>query len=144
MNVLVSPEDEHLLSAYRWTAVRGGYLNRMYRAADGRQRLISMHRQIMGDPVGKEVDHINGDPSDNRRENLRVCTRAENNRNIGVKRNNKLGVKGVYFDARRETYRAQIRVDGAKWNLGSFKTVGAAKAAYDAAAKLLHKDFAKA
>lgn len=142
LEILLSPEDMHLLDDHKWTLTRGR-LQRMVKVAPGVQKALPIYRQIMGDPVGLEVDHINGNHLDNRRENLRVCTKAENSRNKGVRAHNKLGVKGVYLDARRGKYRAQIRVDGRKHDLGCFDSIDAAKARYNQAALEFHGQFAK-
>jgi hypothetical protein len=88
-----------------------------------------------------EVDHINGDPSDNRRENLRICTHAENMMNRKMHKSNAIGIKGVYQN--RNKFRAQIRVNGKVYRLGSFCTPQDAGAAYLAAASKLHGEFVR-
>jgi len=75
------------LSAFRWyllvTRNKMRYAYRLERVADGRKLSVFMHRHIMGlsRGDGKVVDHINRDSLDNRRSNLRICTRSENNKN---------------------------------------------------------------
>jgi lambda repressor-like predicted transcriptional regulator len=89
------------------------------------------------------VDHINGNRLDNRRENLRICTQHENNRNIWKPDQNRSGYKGVSFDARRSQWRARIKDQNGKekW-LGYFDTPEVAYGAYCAAAKECHGEFA--
>jgi hypothetical protein len=70
----------------------------------------------------KEVDHINGIPSDNRIENLRASSHSENLRNMKTPTSNTSGKKGVYFHKHTKRWAAQIHMDG-KWkHLGLFKT----------------------
>ena len=59
-------------------------------------RRDSIHRLVMGNPRGMFVDHINGDTLDNRKENLRVCTRSQNSQNQRLKSHSKSGYKGVH------------------------------------------------
>ena len=59
-------------------------------------RRDSIHRLVMGNPKGMCVDHINGDTLDNRKENLRVCTRSQNSQNQRLKSHSQSGYKGVY------------------------------------------------
>lgn len=59
-------------------------------------RTDSIHRLVMGNPKGMCVDHINGDTLDNRKENLRVCTRSQNSQNQKIKSHSQSGYKGVY------------------------------------------------
>ena len=66
------------------------------------------------------VDHINHDKSDNRWENLRPATRAENKRNTWKQSNNTSGFKGVYFNKGVGKYVAHVTVNGAKKYLGCF------------------------
>tara|TARA_R110001583_G_C5453918_1_gene391184 strand:+ start:64 stop:663 length:600 start_codon:yes stop_codon:yes gene_type:complete len=63
-------------------------------AFDGPRRK-SIHRIVMGNPEGMDIDHINGDRLDNRKENLRVCTRSQNSQNKKLRSNSKSGFKGV-------------------------------------------------
>ena len=92
-----------------------------------------------------EIDHINGDPTDNRFENLREATHAQNQRNKGPMRNNLLGVKGVGY--RRNRFYAQISVgrrdDGRKkvCHIGTFGTIEEASAAYRKVAAEMHGEF---
>lgn len=78
----------------------------------------------------EEIDHINGIRDDNRVENLRAATKAQNQQNIGsARRHGKSGFLGVSYHAGNR-WRAQIRVDGVKYYLGLFPTPEAAHAAY--------------
>lgn len=75
-------------------------------------------------PVGK-VDHENTDPMDNRWVNLRIATSAQNQWNVGIRRNNTTGFAGVHYDKRRNKYRAELHL-----HLGRFDTPEAAHEAY--------------
>lgn len=94
-----------------------------------------------GEWPGNEIDHIDGDPTNNRISNLRECTSAQNKMNKVVQRNNKLGIKGVFFNKERNKYTAKIKASGKHIHLGHFANVEAAKAAYDMAEKLYFGDF---
>lgn len=59
-------------------------------------RRDSIHRLVMGNPKGMQVDHINGDTLDNRKENLRVCTQSQNMQNKKLHSHSKTGYKGVH------------------------------------------------
>ena len=100
-----------------------------------------LHRIIMNAPDDKEVDHINGNKIDNRRENLRLCNRSENNRNKGKKSNNTSGFKCVCWHKRAGKWRVQIQVDGEKKHLGYFDDKLKAYEAYCEACEKYHGDF---
>jgi hypothetical protein len=67
------------------------------------------------------VDHINGNRSDNRIENLRVATNQENSKNSKRHKGNTSGVTGVYWSKRANKWQAYICVDGKQTYLGVFK-----------------------
>ena len=68
------------------------------------------------------IDHINGVKDDNRIENLRSATKAENCRNVGLPSHNTSGIKGVTKMPRLETWRARLCVNGRLFQVGGFKT----------------------
>lgn len=70
----VSKEDWRLIQRYNWAATKR---RNVFYVRNGRQDLL--HRFIMRPPRGYAVDHIDGDPLNNRRSNLRICTVGENN-----------------------------------------------------------------
>lgn len=88
-----------------------------------------------------EIDHVNGNPADNRISNLRDCSRRENTRNVRTHRDTASGLKGAYRDKKRWTSR--ICIDGKNVHLGMFDTAEDAAKAYDEAAKKLHGRFAR-
>lgn len=80
---LVDPHDAERLGDLRWYLRSNGYVARQETIGRKKQRTVLLHRSIMGLVPGDRltVDHVNHDPLDNRRANLRVCTHAENCQN---------------------------------------------------------------
>lgn len=96
------------------------------------------------DPKDSEIDHINGNGSDNRLSNLRLATHAQNLQNTRRPRNNKCGHKGVAWHSRAKKWRAYIQANGRRHYLGYFESPEDGHAAYLAAAEKLHGEFANA
>lgn len=85
------------------------------------------------------IDHINGEPSDNRISNLREATPGQNQQNMkSAKSNSRSGVLGVGWHPTDEKWRARIRVDGKLIFIGNFDTKEAAEAAYVAKKREIH------
>ena len=105
-----------------------------------RQRI---HRLIMGVTDPKIiVDHVNRDPLDNRKLNLRLCTVAENNRNSRPSSTrNTSGFKGVSRTMSKK-WVARIQYNGKDMHVGTFTTPQAAAEAYDKKASELFGEFA--
>lgn len=99
----------------------------------------AIHHNELTDQI---IDHINGDPLDNRITNLRLASPADNSRNQRIRRDNKTGLKGVYFHRAAGKYGAQIAVNGKPKHLGLFDTPEAAHESYCKAAKEMHGAFA--
>lgn len=106
----------------------------------------SIHRAVMGYPKGMDVDHINGDPLDNRKVNLRACTRSENCMNKKTRADSRSGYKGVYISPNGNKIQAYIRpptmAKGKRISLGYYSTLEEAARVYDANAYHYHGEFA--
>ncbi len=107
----------------------------------------SAAKAILNPPKGSKlcVDHINRNPLDNRKSNLRLCTISENSRNRGLLKSNKLGVRGVSIapgNRYSKPYRARIRVNDKLIHLGYFATIEEASQARKKAEKYYFGDFA--
>jgi hypothetical protein len=92
----------------------------------------------------KEIDHINGDRTDNRWVNLRVASRSQNGANKGISQANNSGYKGVHLCSFTGLWRARIKMKGKSTCLGRFPTPEEAHAAYVVAAKRVHGPYARA
>ena len=135
---LVDNEDYLRLSKYNWQAQkdRNTYYARRGEYNPKTQRMISkrMHREILNVPAGLEIDHINGNGLDNRKENLRICAHSENIANQKRHSNNKSGFRGVHFDNALGKWFSQVGVRNKRIYLGLFLTAREAAKAYDYAA----------
>jgi len=104
------------------------------------------HRVIWAMHTGKwptnNIDHINGDPSDNRIENLREATQSQNLANSRMSVTNTSGYKGVYWHRPTQKWIAAIKRNSEKHYLGQFTCPKEAHAAYCKAAKELHGEYA--
>ena len=125
-----------------WRKMNNGYIGRGA-IIDGKYKTIYLHRVIANAQEGQDVDHINGDKTDNSPENLRVCTRAENLQNSRVHKGNTSGYKGVCWDKQMKKWRGQIRGNGRNIFLGLFKRKEEAAMAYNESAKKLFGEFAR-
>lgn len=138
--VLVDDADYEAVMSRTWHIMELGHNKYAVRLEkiDGKYRNLSMHRFILGITDSKVfIDHINKNGLDNRRENMRLCTAAENCRN---KRKHKDGVHSKYIGVTWHNignrWYARIVVDGKTISLKTFKTeIEAAKAYNDAAIK---------
>lgn len=107
-------------------------------------RLHKNHRLIWlfmyGSLPENQIDHINGNNSDNRIENLRNATDKINreNRRCAQKNNKSTGLLGAYWSNSSKCYRAQIKVNGKQYHVGLFETAIDAHNAYVIAKRQLH------
>lgn len=140
------------LTKTTWFYSSNGYAyGRWPRQSNGRPRSAS--RIVLERIVGRKLerseipDHINHDKLDNRRDNLRLCTQAENSRN-SVKRTWSNGkqptsrYKGVSLHRQSGKWRAQLYIDHKLYCLGYHATEEQAARAYDAAAREHFDEFA--
>lgn len=140
---IVDSSDFKYLNTVKWFYLNPGYAARTIRLKGNKFKKQLMHRLIMNAPNGLEVDHKNGNKLDNRRSNLRLCTKAENHRNRGLQKSNTSGYKGVCWSKRNKKWIARIAFNGKRYDLGYFSDIRKAAQAYNNAAKKYHKEFAK-
>lgn len=137
--IQIDEQDAPILAQYNF-AIRtmGKNVKRSYVVAP---KNVYLHRLIMGFPKGKDVDHINHDCLDNRRSNLRVCTRSENLANARA-RPNKHGYRGIFKHSRRKAWRARIGYRDGLQMSKYFSTPEGAARAYDEMARARFGEFA--
>ena len=150
---LIDEADYGWLMKWQWHARNGDsksfYATRAEygRGEDGSRKRssIQMHNAIMNPPEGMEVDHINHNPLDNRRINLRVCIHAHNMRNLPKPRNGRTSspYKGVSWHKNHECWQAMIKLNYKQKWLGNFTDPKEAALAYNRAAVECFGEFAK-
>jgi hypothetical protein len=137
---MVDDADYEHINQWKWRLDCDGYA-RAHQSINGKRTSILMHREILKPPHDMLVDHRFGNKLDNRRENLRICTRSENNRNMKPTPGRALP-KGVYWHARDRRFQAQIVVNNRNVHLGYFPTASEAEAVRLEASKKYHGEFA--
>jgi hypothetical protein len=105
--------------------------------------VILMHREILRLPPGdpRFTDHINHDGTDNRRTNIRPCSRSENMANAYLSRKSSSRFRGVYWEPNKQTWHAHITIQCVHHDLGRFEVEEEAALAYRRAAIEAWGDF---
>ncbi len=144
---LVNDADFDWLNQWKWCAnEKAGdfYAVRNSRRGEGKKRTIFMHRQILGLEYKnkQEGDHRNHNTLDNRRTNIRICTRKENAMNRGANCNSTSQFKGVCWVKKVKKWEAKIEINKITKHLGYFLNEIFAANIYDQAAKKYFGEFA--
>lgn len=150
---LITDLDDYLNQCeWRWWVSDAGYAVRSIALLDTyntrtkkyKSLKVRYHREILSltSDDAQQVDHINGNRLDNRRGNLRLCTKSENacNRTRVL---SKSGFKGVHFIERVKRYTAKIQFKRKSYHIGCFATAEEAALAYNDAAIKLHGQYAR-
>jgi hypothetical protein len=132
---LVDDIDFSWLTQWRWRLSSSGYAVRSY-TVNGKEVLVSLHREIMQPPPDLVVDHIDHNRLNNTRSNLRVITQQQNLMNRRLFQNNTTGFKGVTHEQGK--WRARIDKDGQAIYLGAHADIKTAALVYDCAAIALY------
>lgn len=148
--IKVDDEDFEWLNQWKWNVAERKRYKQVQRSIwhkDTKKKdVVLIHRQIMGFPKEMHVDHINHDTLDNCRNNLRICTVTQNNRNCKIKCTNTTGYKGVHFAKRNyylsKPWYAMIQIGCKNKYLGYFVTAEKAYQKYCEAALKYHGEFA--
>lgn len=125
----------------KFLAVRGMRIQK-------RQTMILMHRFVLSAELKRElvkgelVDHIDGNPLNNTRNNLRLASKSQNSIHSALHSRNKSGYRGVFWDRRSGKWRASIVCEGKTHELGRFSDVIEGAQAYDAASSSMFGEFA--
>ena len=137
---LVDDDKYDWLMQWKWCVSKsgGGY----YAKAWINGKMTRMHRLILNAKDNQEVDHRNHNTLDNRIQNIRLCTSAQNKQNSKPFKNSSSKYKGVHFLKLVEKWGVQICCEKVKYNLGYFTSEIEAAKAYDAKALELFGEFA--
>lgn len=113
-------EDLSVIRSKNWYKDKDGYLIYSY-FYSGKPHFVRFHRIVMNAKSEQIVDHINKNRADNRKKNLRVCNRAENDRNRGVYITNTSGITGVHYDRKRDKWVASITYNCKRIFIGRYE-----------------------
>jgi hypothetical protein len=100
-----------------------------------------LHRGYIGE--GLQIDHIDGDRSNNHIDNLRVCTNAENSRNGKLRVSNTSGIKGVTWSKARSGWQVQIKKDYKNHYFGTYQSLELAELIAQEARDSLHGEYSR-
>lgn len=135
---LIDKDDLDKVKGIKW-CLSGGYIIR-----GGGKKALSLHRHILGaDEHGTDIDHINHYGLDNRKINLRLATRSQNNQNQKLRNCNTSGYKGVSWDKERKKWQCRIGLNEKTIHLGRFKDKIVAAITYNEAAEKYFGEFAR-
>lgn len=124
---LISKEDFEKCSEYYWGIKDNGYWYTSIKISDFYSTRPLLHQYIIVNKEGEYdkskfvIDHIDRNPSNNKRENLEIKTQGENTKNRGKSGLNTSGVSGVSWRKDIQEWAVRIGVDGKRTYLGSFK-----------------------
>lgn len=138
---IIDEDDYDVVSKFSWRINTQGYV-----CCVNLGKYMLMHRLILNILEDDKLiaDHENHNKLDNRKNNIRICTKLENNKNIKKYTNKEYTskYKGVYWQKDTSRWRAQIHYDGKRKSLGYYSIEEHAAIAYNSAAIELHGEFA--
>ena len=111
---LIDEDDLNKVIVKKWRLWKDRYFT-------GNFKPVSISQFILNAPPGTVIDHIDGDPTNNRKNNLRITTQDKNILNRGIQSNNTTGIVGVWYDNRRSGWCAEIKIDKTKCYLGRYE-----------------------
>lgn len=127
---------------FHWHKSRRGYVAGTV-LEDGVRKRVYLHRWLLNAQPGQIVDHIDRDPLNNCRSNLRLATRSQNQANRRRNTTSRSGFKGVSWHKGRGKWVARIQVQGQRLHLGYFDTSLEAAYMYDAYAQTYFGEYAR-
>lgn len=140
---IVDDEDYEWLNQYNWIVKQYKRSNVIYCQSCINGKNTYMHRLILEQPINLHVDHINHNGLDNRRSNLRLCTRIQNSYNIPKTSLSTSSIyKGVSYSKTSKKWQAKYKTQGKTFYLGCFDEEIEAAYAYNDAVKQSFKEFA--
>ena len=145
---LVDIEDLPIIAEYQWNASwnpdrKSYYATANIRLPSGKKTSIRLNRLVMNAQHPFVVDHINTVTLDNRKSNLRICTKSENGMNRGKQSNNTTGHKGICFSKSKNRYVVHIKKDGKSKYIGGYENYEDAVIAHEQALEKIHGDFSR-
>ena len=141
--VLVDDDDFEWLNKYKWHCNKYGYAVKTHKKLNGIRSKLFMHGLLIYRFPSMQVDHINGNKLDNRKENLRIVTPQQNTWNTKKSKSNTSGYRGVYWHSQCKKWYSQIRTNKKKTiHLGMFNNKEDAASAYNKAALIQRGKFA--
>jgi len=132
----IDDEDYEWLNQYKWQLTDTGYAKMALKGKTKR-----MHRFIMKEPDGLQIDHIDGNKLNNQKSNLRFATKSQNAMNSKNRINTTSKFKGV--SKWRNKWFVKIQLNKKQYYLGVFKDENEAAEAYNKVAKELFGEYAK-
>jgi hypothetical protein len=149
--IFLDEEDLDLYNKYKWSPLqvsknsKSFYLVRISsKSVKNKRRSLTIyfHREIMKAKLGELIDHKDTNTLNNQKENLRICTYSQNQRNSKLRKDNTSGYKGVSWKKKRNKWVAKISINSKQKHLGYFNDPKLAHDAYCKAAIEYFGDFA--
>lgn len=141
-STMLDDTDYDRAKDFRWHKTTNGYVAGFV-MEQGVRRRVYLHRWLLEAQPGQIVDHIDGNKLNNRRSNLRLVTRSQNQANRRHNRNSRSRYKGVTWHKRRGMWMARIQVRGRRITIGYFVDPLQAAYEYDAFARTFFGEYAR-
>lgn len=143
-HALIDNDDWDLVKHFSWRALPTGYVYTSLKRVNGKRQNLYLHRLLLGiTDKATQADHIDCNPLNNCRSNLRTCTPSQNQANKRLQQNNTTGYKGIRFHKKTKLWQATIKHNGRTISLRYHKTKEDAYKAYCDASRLLKGEFAR-
>lgn len=143
-HAIVDDDDYQELSKHKWYFDGRRYAKRDTWVNGKKGKSLFMHRVVAETPPNLFTDHINMNTLDNRKNNLRICTKSQNMHNRGPQSNNTSGYKNIYWAKDKQKWTVEIKLEGKKYHIGRWSSLNEAIKYRDMAHRGLVGDFSRA